>query len=71
MDGFEGLTFISKGSYSGCDECVEDELFPSWKTLCQGCGDISAGRRYVAHGINIHKDIVHLNICENCLMKIG
>jgi len=70
MDGFEGLSYISTGKCPDCTECPEseeDEGFFSWGP-CDGCGSDLGGTRYAAHGRDSEGNIVHLDVCEDCLI---
>lgn len=37
-------------------------------SYCDSCGTPLSGNRYYAHGFNNKREIVHLDICEDCVM---
>jgi hypothetical protein len=51
---------VSRGEYP-------DEGGFSWSS-CDSCGSSLGGDRYVAHGVDANKDIIHMDICVDCLM---
>ena len=58
---------ISAGCESGelCDEggySMQD---------CESCGTDLAGDRYAAHGIGENGDLIHLDICCDCLLYLA
>ncbi len=73
-----GLEHVSVGyvPYDKCGECPEeqdesigDEGYFSW-SACDCCGSGLGGTRYAAHGIDANGDIVHLNVCQDCVWYI-
>ena len=75
-----GLTAISSGYCSGCDECSlycdgdgdGDPIIEPWysQRRCEVCGLTLAGNRYPVHGVTEDNEIVHLDACENCVYYI-
>lgn len=72
----EGLEHISVGyaSHDLCDECPEeqdenvgDEGYFSW-SACDSCGSSLGGTRYAAHARDKDGNLLHLNVCVDCLM---
>jgi len=49
---------------------VYDEGSFSWSP-CEGCGSTLGGTRYAAHGVDSNGDIIHLDICEDCLLALN
>ena len=45
---------------------ISDEGHFSWSS-CDCCGSSLGGNRYAAHGFDKNGDIIHLDICEDCL----
>jgi hypothetical protein len=73
--GTEGLDYLSTGyaSHDLCDECLEeqdDEGFFSWSS-CDCCGSSLGGTRYAAHGRDKDGNLVHLDVCSDCLMYLA
>lgn len=77
--GTDGLDFLSTGyvSHDLCDECPEeqdsdcgDEGFFSWSS-CDCCGSGLGGTRYAAHGRDKGGNLIHLDVCEDCLMYLA
>lgn len=75
----EGLDFVSVGyiPHDSCDDCPEeqdenvgDEGYFSWSP-CECCGSSLGGTRYAAHGRDTDGNLVHLNVCQDCLMYIA
>lgn len=80
-----GITCISTGAMRGCSECFLDDspdeedyeaigiasegVF-SWGS-CDSCGSSLAGNRYPAHGILPNEEIIHLDICQDCVMYLA
>ena len=52
-------------AYSNGDVC--DEGVFSWRP-CESCGSSLGGDRYDAHGLTADGEIIHLDICVDCLM---
>jgi len=48
----------------------EDEGGFSWHH-CDCCGSSLGGNRYAAHGFDKNKEVVHLEICEDCLIFLA
>jgi hypothetical protein len=44
-----------------------DEGGFSWHR-CESCGSSLGGDRYAAHGFNENEEIVHLDVCVDCVM---
>ena len=75
---------ISAGACPGCAECgledvtdMEDERYElageghfSWRT-CEACGSTFGGDRYPAHGLDDDLEIVHIDVCVDCLMYLA
>ena len=59
--GLEGLSFV----------CVDGdgEGHFSW-TRCDVCDRDLGGDRFAAHGVDINDDIVHLEVCQDCMYYI-
>ena len=79
---FNQLTHVSTGDCPGCSDCelpenpTEEEMDLanepafSWQA-CQTCGSELGGDRYSIHGVDEDGDIVHMEGCVDCLMKIN
>lgn len=76
----EGLERVSIGACSGCEDCCscyryddEAEQFKTqpkpWfsKLSCEACGSTEAGDREVTHGVDADGEIVHLDMCDDCV----
>jgi hypothetical protein len=67
------LTHLSSGTLpDNCPECNSnstDEGFFSWSS-CDLCSSSLGGTRYIAHGLDENEEIVHLEICEDCLLNL-
>lgn len=86
MPGLEGLDFISTGPAPGCEDCgladledANDDLdrfesaatpFFSW-SRCDACGTTLGGNREYAHARNEHGELVHFEVCTDCVMRIN
>ena len=85
LDGFDGLTHCSTGLCPGCAVCQQDhdcsdedmrsgaafdEGSFSWSS-CEGCGSTLGGNRYAAHGVDSDGAILHLDVCEDCLLALN
>lgn len=69
--GLEGLDFVSPGIIEDCKECPDiDESHFSWSP-CDCCGSSLGGDRHAAHGRDKNGELVHLDICVDCLMFIA
>lgn len=69
--GLEGLDFVSTGTCPGCNECPTiDEPHFSWSP-CDCCNSSLGGDRHAAHGKDKDGNLVHLDICVDCLMYIA
>lgn len=78
----EGLTFISTGSCTGCDECnlsenctdhereLAEEPYFSWQP-CECCGSGLGGNRHPAHGFDKDDNLIHFAVCEDCLYYLN
>lgn len=51
------------------DEVVDEGGF-SW-SQCDACGSHLGGNRYAAHGFTDAKTVIHLDVCEDCLIFIA
>lgn len=72
-----GVEYFSVGTAHQCGECnpdgldenadlsVYDEGSFSWRA-CESCGSLLGGDRHAAHGF-ISGELVHLNVCADCL----
>jgi hypothetical protein len=38
---------------------------------CESCGSDLAGDRYAVHGIDANRDLVHLDVCCDCLFYLA
>ncbi len=78
--GVTGLSAVSSGACSGCNECCDDydyndgteefQITPeAWfaKSPCEACGTRWAGNRFPLHGVNDDNSIVHLDVCDDCV----
>lgn len=75
----EGIGSVSPGACPGCEQCgleqdatqvdisAADEPNFSWHQ-CDSCGSSLGGDRYPAHGITEDGEIIHLDICVDCVM---
>ena len=74
----KGLT-VSPGASSKCDDCtfgMDPENFDEEgaddgnfsRSDCDSCGSVLAGQRYPSHGITQSGDIIHLDICPDCIV---
>ena len=78
----QGLEFVSTGACSSCSECGPDEdctdeerelagePFFSWSS-CDCCGSTLGGNRHYAHGRDKDGRLIHLEVCEDCLMYLN
>lgn len=79
-NGLTGLEHVSVGymSYEKCGDCpiggdesdCGDEGHFSW-SACDCCGSSLGGTRYAAHGLDSEGNIVHLDVCVDCLQFIA
>lgn len=57
------------------NEALEnDEIFDEGNFFwvpCETCDSRLAGMRYAAHGLTKNNDLLHLNVCEDCLQFIA
>ena len=79
--GLRGLEFVSTGACPGCGECglsddctdhdreIAGEPHFSW-SACECCGSGLGGDRYQAHGRDSNGDLVHFEVCVDCLYYI-
>lgn len=77
-----GLGHVSTGACSGCAECGLDEDCTdeerelagephfSWRR-CECCGSTLGGNRHYAHGRDKDGRLIHLGVCEDCLMYLN
>lgn len=85
MPGLDGLHPVSTGPAPGCDECglghmhsidddpdaYESACDPHFsRARCDACRTTLGGNRYHAHANDRHGNLVHLDVCEDCLMEI-
>jgi hypothetical protein len=74
--GLEGLSHGSVGLCSGCSDCPvcdgeeSDEGHFSWQS-CEVCGSSLGGDRYAAHALDKDGNLVHLEVCVDCLAYIA
>ena len=69
--GLSGYKHESVGISPGCDECPEfDEAHFSWQS-CEVCGASLGGDRYPAHACDVNGDIVHFDVCPDCVQYIA
>ena len=71
--GLEGLDAVSPGAMPDrvcCEDNEHDEPYFSWSP-CDCCSSRLGGDRYAAHGIDEDGDIVHLDVCVDCLMYLA
>jgi hypothetical protein len=74
--GTDGLDYLSTGylPHKSCRECPKEQLEPNmgggWFSCapCNCCGSELGGARYAAHGRDKDGTLVHLDVCEDCLM---
>lgn len=78
--GLEGLEHVSTGLVRGCEECgtPPEEESEDWPdegcfsgSSCDSCNSHLAGDRYAAHAFTSERELIHLNICVDCLMFIA
>ncbi len=79
-----GLTHESIGAIAGCAECwdgftdqdddesreLAEEPGFSWAS-CDSCGSTFGGDRHPAHAVTSDGDIIHLDVCTDCVMYLG
>lgn len=78
--GVDGLSAISSGACSSCRGCCdnydyndETEEFQitldPWfsKSACEVCGSRLGGNRSPLHGVDGYQDIIHLDVCDDCV----
>ena len=51
------------------DEIVEEPSF-SWYP-CDCCGTAQAGDRYAAHGLDHNREVIHLEVCVDCVLYLA
>ena len=52
------------------DGTISDEGGLSWRP-CETCGSTLGGNRFAAHGLTDKGDIIHYDICVDCLMYLA
>lgn len=78
--GLDGFNDASSGGCVGCQECCEEygydhdteELLVTpepyfSKSACDLCGSTLGGNREPAHALNADNEIVHLDVCVDCV----
>lgn len=80
--GLDGLQFVSTGACPGCEDCdlpadcsdhdreLAEEPSFSW-SACDCCGSTLGGNRHPAHGRDKNGDLMHLEVCQDCLYYIN
>ena len=69
--GLEGLSHVSGGICPGCPDCPEvDEGFFS-HAPCDCCNSTLGGDRYAAHGADPDGDLIHLDVCPDCVAYLA
>jgi len=82
----EGLEHVSTGDCPGCVDCgledvtdandcidrieIASEGSFSWSP-CECCDSSLGGDRHPAHAVNPEGDILHLDVCQDCLMYLA
>lgn len=84
-DNLKGIESISVSLLSNCITClsdnnctadeiengiVSDEGSFSWRS-CESCSSNLGGNRYSAHGVNVDNEIIHFEVCEDCLFYLS
>jgi len=69
----EEYSSISPGSIPdnciACEDCDPENEEPVFSSRpCETCGSNLAGDRHNAHAIGYHGEIVHFDICTDCVM---
>ena len=70
------LDFLSVGHCPSCPDCVDIDLdmgeegFFSWQA-CDYCHSTLGGMRYPAHGRDADGEIVHVDVCVDCVFNIA
>jgi len=49
---------------------IVDEGHFSW-SACDACGGGLGGDRYAAHGVTANREIIHFEICQDCLLYMA
>jgi len=49
---------------------IFDEGSFSWHS-CQSCGSSVGGERFAAHGVNENGEIIHFDVCQDCLFYLA
>lgn len=71
-----GIRRVSPSIADGCDKCPDvepeagDEGFFS-SVSCDACGSTFGGQRYAAHGFTDEDELIHLDICTDCLFYLA
>jgi len=70
--GLKGFTHESVGTIPDCGECSEGEDggFFSW-SACDVCDSSLGGDRHAAHACDEDGNVIHLDICVDCLVYIA
>lgn len=77
-----GLSHVNSSPASCCEQCRRDfdlaEDDPAWQELCDEggfswhacdtCGSSLGGNRYAGHGFDRDGAVVHLSMCEDCVL---
>ena len=80
----EGIECVSAGACPGCEECelgnVDSMESPEWDqanegsfswSQCETCGSRLGGDRFPSHGFSEDGEIVHLDVCVDCLIYLA
>lgn len=61
---------VTPGILEGCKECPAFDEGHYSARPCDACGTELAGDRYAAHGRDSADEIVHFDICVDCLFYL-
>ena len=64
-----GLSEAEMSNLLGSGELADEGGF-SWHD-CESCGSDLGGDRYAAHAIGADGELVHLDVCVDCLLKLA
>ena len=81
----EGLQFVVPGICCRCEQCQSDYGMTEQELLetppddeggfsmhdCESCGSDLAGDRYAVHGCDANGDLIHLDVCCDCLFYLA